>query len=271
MKKFLTSIILILSAIIMFNNAVKAQDNGKPTVEAVQTGQKVENVFLYEKNGIISGRVTDEVFVINGDLLLKSTARVEDRVFVIDGNVTQEPGAQIGKGIYNIDSPLHIFRDLFLGAAVFFGIEFFRLIALTILLLVTVIITFIMSKKMNEYEVQFEASYIKAVILGLIGLILLGSIAALFALTIWGIPFSILIGLIGTGITVIGFSIGSYILGKRIVSGHNLIYSPTKLSLLSTTLILALINLPIIGTIWGMIFLCYSLGLGLLLLTNKSK
>lgn len=228
--------------------------------KVVNEGQKVENVFLYGENGIISGEVTDEVVVINGNLTLTSTARVKDMVFLVGGELTQEPGAEVGKGIFHINFANEKLNSLLLSAGAFALIELTRLFLALLTFLVSLASLFMLKNRVGKAKAMLQAKMLKVGLLGLFATIGLGLVVIALTVTIWGIPVAILLGLVLLILLPVGLGALSSIIGGLLLKSFAWGQKPFYQVLAGSLFIVALLNFPVLGILWGLLVLIFAIG-----------
>lgn len=227
----------------------------------VPAGQVVKNVLLIGQDGVIAGEVKDEVVVIKGSVTLMSTAKVADRVLVIGGQIKQEPGAQVGKGVFNISTSNDTVNSLLLGIVAFAGIELIKLgLSISIILSALIVVMVAPNLARNSAE-KLKSGLLKSTLSGILAMLCFSLlIAALFA-SVLGIPLAILLLLLFMIILLIGCAGMGLIVGELF---KNSLESSLKSTMLTTaigTLILvSMLNLPIVGPIWGLVMIIPALG-----------
>lgn len=233
----------------------------------VPEGQTVNSVLLVGKNGIIAGTVKDEVIVIQGSVVIKSTARVADRVFVIGGDIQQEPGARVGKGVFNISTSDATINSFILGLITFFGIEVIKLILSICLILAAVIVMIAAPGTAGKTAKHLREGTLKSAVLGILGLVSFGLLMAAMASSIWGIPVALLVLVLLLVLLIIGFAGMSLVFGGLLREGVNLTKwsnstAQTNLILtcMGSLLLVAMLNLPIVGPVWGLLVIVLALG-----------
>lgn len=259
MKKKI-SLVFVLMVLLMMGGTmrVRAAENYFNQTE-VKQNQWVENFFLYGKDGIISGEVSDDVIVINGNLTLTATAKVKD-VFVIGGEINQEPGAKIRKGIYNINLGLEHLNTWLSYLVLFFTLEAVKFVLSIFILLVCFLAMLTVRRKVVQAKDSIRERLVSTGLLGLstfIALLLLTA-ASLFAG--WGIPVAIALGVLTIILAAVGLAGLSLIFGELLSASFSWGKSEIAQSFFGLLLIVTLINFPLAGLLWG--FLVLLLGLG---------
>lgn len=280
-NKFLYILIAIL--LLTFQTLALAENRDKPSAnEGYQEGyqntmiplnQTVENVLLIGRDGVIAGKVKDEVIVINGNLLIKNTARISDRVLIIGGHLKQENDAKIGKGIINISTSSFTLNSILIGVTAFLGLEFVKLLISILLIIGTMTLVFIAPNLSERSVKQFNSGLLKIILVGFLGLIIFLLISLALVSTIWGIPIVIIFSLVLLVMIIQGFTGISLYIGEFLFSNWKPKFSPKALTAgVGSFTLIAFLNLPVIGVLWGVFVTILALGINIVnLTTNKNK
>ncbi len=228
--------------------------------KVVNEGQKVESVFLYGEDGIISGTVTDEVIVINGNLTLTKTALVKDRVFLLGGKLTQEPGAVVGEGIFHINFANENFNNLLLSFGAFALLELAKLFLALLVFSLSLISIFVFKNRVRKAKAMLQAKVLKIGLLGLLATIGLILLFTALTVTIWGIPVAVLLGLVLIIILPVGLGALSSIIGGLLLKSFDWGQKPFYQILSGSIVIVALLNFPVLGILWGLLVLIFAIG-----------
>lgn len=254
---FLLVLVVLLSC---FSANAWAEDSIFSKNKTVNEGQKVESIFLYGEDGIISGEVAEEVVVINGDLTLTKTARIHDGIFMVGGKLTQEPGAEVRKGIYQISLANEYLKSLLLGVGVFAVIEMIRLFLALFIFLASLASLFVLKNKVSKAKAMLQAKMLKTGLLGLFATIGLGLLFTALIITVWGIPVAILLGLILLMLLPVGLGALSAMIGELLSRSFTWGEKPFYQVLIGSLFIVALLSFPVLGTLWGVLILIFALG-----------
>lgn len=254
---FLLVLVVLLSC---FSVNAWAEESIFSKNEVVNEGQKVENIFLYGEDGIISGEVTEEVVVINGDLTLTKTARIHDRVFLVGGELTQEPGAMVGKGIFHINLANENLKSLLLGVGAFALIELIKLFLALFIFLASLASLFVLKNRVSKAKAMLRAKMLKTGLLGLFATIGLGLLFTALIVTIWGIPVAILLGLVLLILLPVGLGALSAMIGELLLRSFAWGEKPFYQVLIGSLFIIALLSFPVLGALWGVLILIFALG-----------
>jgi hypothetical protein len=260
MSRKIWLLLLLLLFLSFFPGNVWAEQGLTNKTMIIFENQKVDNVFLYGKDGIISGEVTDEVVVINGNLTLTNTARIKDRIFLLGGELTQEPGAQVGKGIFHISLANENLNSLLLGVGAFIFIELMKLFLALFILSASLISAFLFKTRVNQTKVILQKSFIKTGLLGLLATLGLGLILVALTVTIIGIPIAVLLGIMLIFLLPIGLGALSLIVGELLLTGIAWGNKSFYQVLTGSLFIAALLNFPLLGVFWGIVIFVLALG-----------
>lgn len=278
MNRLVTFCLLVIFILCLTTPAWAASNIVKPTniiayqESLVPEGQTVNSVLLIGKDGIIAGTVKDEVIVIKGSVTIKSTARVSDRVFVIGGDIKQEPGAEVGKGVFNISTSSATVNYLILGLVTFVGIEIIKLILTVCVIFATLIIVVIAPNVADKSADNLRGGALKSAVLGLLGLISFGLLTAALITSVWGILLVLVIVVLLLIMIAIGFTGIGLVLGELFRKGANLkAQSNLIMTLIGSLMLIAMLNLPIIGVLWGIVVIVLALGSSVQLLFRKGS
>lgn len=260
MKRKVCFLLVLLVLLSCFSVNAWATESIFNQDKVVNEGQKVENVFLYGEDGIISGVVTDEVVVINGNLTLTKTARVKDTVFLVGGKLIQEPGAEVGKGIFHFNFANENLNSLLLGVSAFGLIELAKLFLALLIFLVSLASLFVLKNRVRKAKTMLQAKMLKVGLLGLFATIGLGLVFIALTITIWGIPVVVLLGLVLLIFLPVGLGALSSIVGGLLLKSFAWGQKPFYQVLIGSLFIVALLNFPVLGILWGVLMLIFAIG-----------
>jgi len=117
MKKIIISVLLQITFVVSMAQA-RESIMRRGDVH-IGTSQEVEDIVCVQGNVIIEGHVLGSVFVVSGDILLKSTAIVDNNVTLTNGNIWIARGAAIKKGLNTFGGKIHLEE----GAKVLGGVQ----------------------------------------------------------------------------------------------------------------------------------------------------
>lgn len=260
MKRKICFLLILVVLLSCFSFNAWAAESVFEHNKTVNEGQRVENVFLYGEDGIISGLVTDDVVVINGNLNLARTARVNGTVFLVGGKLTQEPGAQVGKGVFHINFANENFNSLLLGFCAFGLIELAKLLLAILIFLISLTSLFVFKNRVKKAKLMLQSNTQKVGLLGLFATIGLGLIFAALTVTIWGIPVAVLLGLILLILLSVGLGALSSVIGELLLKSFAWGQKPFYQVLIGSLFLVALLNFPALGMLWGILVFIFATG-----------
>ncbi|MDF9408891.1 MAG: hypothetical protein A4E52_01546 [Pelotomaculum sp. PtaB.Bin013] len=260
MKRRICFLLVLMALLSCFSVNAFAVESVFEHSKTVNEGQRVENVFLYGEDGIISGFVTDDVVVINGNLNLTSTARVNGAVFLLGGELTQEPGAQVRKGFFHINLTNKNLNSLLLGVGAFGLIELAKMFLALLILLISLASLFVFKNRVKKAKLMLQSNTQKVGLMGLFATIGLGLIFAALTVTIWGIPVAVLLGLILLILLSVGLGALSSIIGELLLKSFDWGQKPYYQVLIGSLFLVAFLNFPALGILWGILVFIFATG-----------
>ncbi|OAT80297.1 hypothetical protein [Desulfotomaculum copahuensis] len=237
----------------------------------VPAGERVENVLLFGRSGVIAGEVTDEVVVINGNLTLAPTARISDRVIVIGGRLNRETGAQVGKGILDIDAGQTGINTLFAALLGTGLLTMGKFMAGVTAILIFIFAAALLPDLSRRATGIMQEKTLQTLLLGLLGALAVLSLSAALILSRWGIPLALLIMLAG-GVLLLPGLTGLALLCGDILNrgtGHRM-RSPALLAALGSLPLVALLVFPLVGVILTLLVVLLTFGAGLQLIRRPA-
>lgn len=256
---FFLFLVLVISASFFSANAWA----GEPVLNQnsiVDEGQRIKNVFLYGEDGVISGEVTDEVVVINGNLTLTRTARIHDRVFLIGGELNREPGAELGRGIFQVNLANENLNSLLLGLGTLALLELAKLFLALLIFLASLASLFMFKHRVARAKAMLGAKMFKTGLLGLFATIGLGLVFIALIVTVWGIPVAILLGIVLLILLPVGLGALNGMIGELLLKSFAWGQKPFYQVLIGSIFTVALFNFPVLGILWGVLVLIFTIG-----------
>lgn len=247
--------LLLFTLILLMGNtgSVAADSLSHTTSPSISTpivvpkGSTTDDVIAVNRDATILGTVTETLLVVNGTAHLLPTANV-GLVVNIGGHVIREPGAQVKESFaFTFSKPL--FESLAVGAALALGLEAVRLAFSIVMILLPVIVALLMGERLKK-PISFLEQSIRRV--GVIGLLtFFGSLAVslILAVTVIGIPVSVLIVVAYVGVGLVGMSALSAWVGNSLFSAVITNQRLWVKTLVGAVLITACANIPAIGPI----------------------
>ena len=190
MKKYLQLIAVILPLALFPISGAQAKEIVKFGSDVfIDKNMTVKEVVVFGANITVNGTVQKDVVAIGGNIFLGPTARVGKEVVSIGGSIYKEPGAQIGDDEVELNIPglssLIGFSTTtsWVGWALAFKIfVFIGFLTLALVVVATI------PKPFSLISINVQQNTLKAILLGILGLVVLVPLAVFLAITIIGLP-----------------------------------------------------------------------------------
>lgn len=235
----------------------------------VARGEKVDGVFIVSGDARIAGEVDGDVMVLSGDVLL--SGRVDGDLFTADGSSRLLPSAEVTGDVQygdehptvSLDARVHgdvtkqdwpDAGDLvsWIGGVVIW-------LAITLSLLVFgALLLLIAPRAADAIEARSRERIGPTIAVGVAIAIVLPLLAIVAAITIFGIPLALGIGLALAPLGATAYVASAYVLGRRMVGPprHRILAFLAGLAVLRIAAIA-----PLLGTLVGLAALLFGLGL----------
>jgi hypothetical protein len=226
----------------------------------ISENQTVNDVILVGGDANVSGNVENSVIVFNGNVMIKSTAHIKGMVLVIGGTIEQAPGAVIQDAIIGISLDNSTKNSLLIGSGLLVSIWFLQFIVSLLLIGLPILLAFLMRQRMHPFIQLVKDSSGRAIGIGFFSSLLVLAISILLIITIVGIPVVLIIFLLIALSVLLGITALSHILSEKvqlILQGKQTWYTIG----IGATLIVSLMNIPIIGVIIILGVIWLSLGI----------
>jgi len=106
MKKIIISVLLQIAFVV---SMAQAQESIMRRGDVhIRASQEVEDIVCAHGNVTIEGHVLGSIFVVSGDVLMKSTAIVDNNVTLTNGNIWVAKGAVIKKSLNTFGGKIHL-------------------------------------------------------------------------------------------------------------------------------------------------------------------
>ncbi len=174
------------------------------------------DVVVFGGNADIYGQVNGGAIVVLGDIRLTSTSRVRDDVMVIWGNTHLEDGAQIsGKtSVFNFGE---VFQNTMRSGFISTVLTLFRFLRIALVFLVFLAVVSAFPDRVEIISALVRQNYIRALLLGFLGLILVPVLFLVLLATILGIPVAVLLlPLAALAAFILGGTSMSLLIGRTI-------------------------------------------------------
>jgi hypothetical protein len=260
MKKIVYPLSILLLFMLLIPGVASAKSIFEHQSTTVPAGETINDLYVVGGDASVFGHVTGAIVVINGNLLLASSADVEGAVVVIGGEVHQEPGANLTDNIYNLSLDSGTQNSLLIGGGLVLGLWVLQLTASLLFVLLPVLIRMIGRQKAASLIDKYrQESAGRLLYMGLLSGLILTAISILLLVTIIGIPLLIVVLIIVIVAIALGGMIVSYRIGELYKGASQ--KSEWMKVLIGASVIVAFANIPIIG--WFVIGLVLLISLGI--------
>jgi hypothetical protein len=236
----------------------------------IAENQTVNEVVVVGGDATVSGNVENNVIVVNGDAIIKSSAHIKGMVLVIGGKISQAPGAVIGDDIIGISLDNSTKNSLLIGSGLLVSIWILQFLGSLLLIAIPMLLVFLLKQRMDSFVQLVRNTPGLALGIGFFTSLLAIAISLLFIITVIGIPLIIIILLLIALSVLLGVTTMSLILGEKIQ-----MIMPRKQTWVTTgigaTVIVSLMNIPIVGFIIMLGVIWLSLGMVTMWFYGKIK
>lgn len=258
--------IIIISILLFFlpnyalADVIVTQVGGNPIT--VPEGHSVETVLSVGADARIAGSVTDAVLVINGNVYLEPTAQV-DLVIDLGGHVYNSALKSSKTGVFEINFSEKLVNESLLGGVILLGIWVLRVVVSLLGIVFFTGLGYFMRNRLSSSENLLSTAFLRLFGIGTAFVMLLVSFAVLLTLTVFGIPFAVLIIILGIVVAVLGLIPVMQFVGTKVLSSRILEYPAITRWLAQSILFVALVSLPLIGLVFLIVMGLTGLGLAL--------
>jgi hypothetical protein len=286
------SILLILAGTLLFSSQARAGNNpGLGIFGDVHVGKdevRHDDVVCIGGHATIEGKVEGDVVVIGGKLDYSGEAQDVVAVFtrgniqagsVVHGDMVQvlgmiakDPGTRIEGQNVDIGSRLPPRMQRFLSRGLLGLLVLLRVIGLIVSAIVVMLIALLIPERIERMSGELDERWPASIGFGLLGFVVVVILAIGLAITIIGIPFAILLGLLAKLLGLAGITAILLTLGKRIgaevgmIGEDSSILAPVMLGFALTAVIRFI---PVFGElIWTVLGI---IGLGLVVVTRLGR
>ena len=235
----------------------------------VDRGETVGGVFIASGDARIAGEVDGDVMVLSGDVLL--SGRVDGDVFTADGRAHLLPSAEVTGDVQygdehptvSLDARVHgdVTKQDWPDASDLVswigGLVIWLAITLSLLVLGALLLL-IAPRAADALEIRSRERIGPVIAIGIAIAIVLPLLAVVAAITIFGIPLALGVGLALAPLGATAYVVSAYVLGRRLVGPprHRI---PAFLAGLAILRVVAIV--PLLGTVVGLAALLFGLGL----------
>jgi hypothetical protein len=256
--------IIIISVLLFFlpnyalAGAIITQVGGNPI--SVPAGHSVQTVFSIGTDAQIAGNVTDAILVINGNVFLEHTAQV-DLVIDLGGHIYNSALRSSKTGFFEVNFSEKLINESLLGGAILFGVWVLRVVFSLLGIMLFTGLGYLMRNRFGSSQNLLSLEFYRLFGIGAAAALLFVSLAVLLTLTVYGIPLAVIIVILGIVAVVLGLIPLIEYVGNKILSAKVLEYPAISRWLAQSILFIALVSLPVIGTVFLTVMGLTGLGL----------
>jgi cytoskeletal protein CcmA (bactofilin family) len=235
----------------------------------VARGETVDGVFLASGDARIAGQVDGDVIVLSGDVLV--SGRIDGNLFTASGEARLLPSAEVSGDVGYGDEHPQVSLDARVNGDVtkqdwpdvgglfswFGGIVIWLAVSISLLVLGALLLL-IAPRAADALEARSREKVGPTIAIGVAILIVLPVATLLAAITVFGLPLALGIGLALLPLGSVAYVAASYALGRRIAK-------PPRQRMLSLVVGLAILRaaalVPYLGLLVGLAALVFGLGL----------
>ena len=267
--------VFVLTALILFSIAsasharVLVKDSSVVKLnEDINMGQDLilKDLVAIKGNINVKGDVGGDIVAVLGSIHLFPTARVAGDVVSIGGSVARDEGAKIKGNVTVIpigkegEKMLDLYAPMFVTMGMG-GFMIMKVLTLLGFIGLSVIVVSFMTRRIGTISSKIEKQWLKSLLFGILGYILIGPVALLLAVTIVGIPL-ILVELVLISIAMtLGYVAVSQLIGKKLFKAVKMPNKPMVYEVILGLAVLFLVDLiPVVGGIIKCLALTFGFG-----------
>lgn len=237
----------------------------------------LKDLIAIKGNINVKGDVGGDVVSVLGSVHLYPTARVAGDVMSVGGKVAKDEGAKIkgkiseiaiskeGAKMLEMYAPLMVTMGMG-GFLVLKALMFLGFIGLS------VIIVSFMTEKIGVISSIVEKNWLKTLLWGILGYILICPIAIILALTLVGIPLILVEAVIVSMAMLMGFIAVSQLIGKKFTKAIRKPNQPMMTEVIAGLLIIFIVDLiPVVGCIVKWLVLTFGFGGAIMAKMGKKR
>ncbi|KLU62572.1 hypothetical protein CEB3_c10930 [Peptococcaceae bacterium CEB3] len=236
----------------------------------VGAGQRVDTVVAVGTDARIAGWVKDIVLVINGNVILAPSARV-DLVIDLGGHVANFASEKVKTGVFEMNPTSGVTQDFLVGALLLIGTWLVRLLASLVGILLLTGLGYALHRHFERAAAFLEHAPGRLFAIGVAGALVSWALTVLLSLTIVGIPVAVFVFFLSFLAAFLGVLPLIDYLGREFLNARVQTYPPITRWLLLASLFTALINIPLLGFLFLLIFGAVGFGLTTVLLWSFFK
>lgn len=233
----------------------------------VVEGRIKENIVAFGGTIVLSGEVGDSVVGFGTTITLRPTAVVKGDVASIGGKLEKEPGCVIsGDTVYVKGGDIfpRLFRKGWLGLPLVPFIIALKIVSFFIWLLIALVIGALFSRQLEKASGQIKEAFGSVIGVGALGLVCFISLIILFALLsiiLIGIPFLLLLIIVGGAIKVFGEVVLFFYFGDAVGRAiQNRAPAPIVAVMIGLVVVSLIKAVPVLGFLASIILACLAWG-----------
>jgi len=245
--------------------------------EDINMGQGLifKDLVTIKGNINVKGDVGGDIVAVLGNIHIFPTARVAGDVVSIGGKITRDEGAKVKGEITEIiigkggEKMAEVYAPLIVGMGVG-GLLLLKALAFLGFIGLSMIIVSFMTGQIGAISSKIEKEWLKTLLWGIAGFVLIGPIAILLAITVIGIPLIIVEMILVSIAMFAGYIAVSQLIGKRFTKAIRRPNQPMIIEVLWGLAILFLVDMiPVLGMIVKCLAMTF--GFGSAIITKLGK
>ena len=245
--------------------------------EDINMGQGLifKDLVTIKGNINVKGDVGGDIVAVLGNIHIFPTARVAGDVVSIGGKITRDEGAKVKGEITEIiigkggEKMAEVYAPLVVGMGVG-GLLLLKALAFLGFIGLSMMIVSFMTGQIGAISSKIEKEWLKTLLWGIAGFVLIGPIAILLAITVIGIPLIIVEMILVSIAMFAGYIAVSQLIGKRFTKAIRRPNQPMIIEVLWGLAILFLVDMiPVLGMIVKCLAMTF--GFGSAIITKLGK
>ena len=281
MKKLFVCVLaafLLVSIVSVSHARVLVKDTSVVKLnEDINMGQGLmfKDLVAFKGNVNVKGDVGGDVVAVLGNVHLFPTARVSGDIVSIGGKITRDEGSKVKGEITEIvigkggEKMAEAYAPLVVGMGVG-GLLLLKALAFLGFIGLSMIIVSFMTGKIGAMSSKIEKEWLKTLLWGILGFVLIGPIAVLLAITVIGIPLIVVEMILVSIAMLTGYIAVSQLIGKKFTKA---IRRPNQPMIIEVMWGLAILFLVDMIPVLGMMVKCLAMtfGFGSAIMTKLGK
>ena len=238
-------------------------------------GLNFKDLVAIKGNINVKGDVGGDIVAVLGNIHLFPTARVAGDIVSIGGKIEKDEGAKVKGEITEIiigkggEKMAEVYAPLVVGMGVG-GLLLLKALAFLGFIGLSMMIVSFMTGQIGAISSKIEKEWLKALLWGIAGFVLIGPIAILLAITVIGIPLIIVEMILVSIAMFAGYIAVSQLIGKKFTKAIRRPNQPMIIEVMWGLAILFLVDMiPVIGMIVKCLAMTF--GFGSAIITKLGK